>query len=106
MKSITAKAKKRRENQDLFRFQLEFNYSLEFGFWNLDFLDRGFCPVAIIMKKQDLIIIVALFALMLAWPMVYTRFFKPPPVPVKPTTAMETARPPAWTNQASVPPSD
>ncbi|MBU0715272.1 MAG: membrane protein insertase YidC [Verrucomicrobia bacterium] len=54
------------------------------------------------MKKQDLIIIVALFALMLAWPMVYTRFFKPPPVPAKPTAAMETARAQALTNQASV----
>jgi len=50
------------------------------------------------MKKQDLIIIVALFALMLAWPMVYTRFFKPAPVPAKPAAAMETARTPALTN--------
>jgi YidC/Oxa1 family membrane protein insertase len=47
------------------------------------------------MKKQDLLIIVALFALMLAWPVVYTRFFSPPPIPAKPTTAMVT-------NQASV----
>ena len=54
------------------------------------------------MKKQDLIIVIALFALMLAWPMVYTRFFKPPPVPAKPTAAMETARSPALTNQASI----
>ncbi|MBU4366164.1 MAG: membrane protein insertase YidC [Verrucomicrobia bacterium] len=54
------------------------------------------------MKKQDLIIVIALFALMLAWPMVYTRFFKPPPVPAKPATAMETARSPALANQASI----
>lgn len=54
------------------------------------------------MKKQDLIIIVALFALMLAWPMVYTRFFQPPPVPAKPITAMETAPSPALTNQAAI----
>ncbi|MCX6994089.1 MAG: membrane protein insertase YidC [Kiritimatiellaeota bacterium] len=54
------------------------------------------------MKKQDLIIIVALFALMLAWPMVYTRFFQPPPAPTKPATAMEAARSSAMTNQASV----
>ncbi|MFH1970666.1 MAG: membrane protein insertase YidC, partial [Verrucomicrobiota bacterium] len=54
------------------------------------------------MKKQDLIIIVALFALMLAWPMVYTRFFKPPPVPAKSSAAMETALSPALTDQAAV----
>jgi len=47
------------------------------------------------MKKQDLIIIVVLFALMLAWPMVYTRFFQPPPAPAKPA-----ALAPALTNQA------
>lgn len=54
------------------------------------------------MKKQDLIIIVVLFALMLAWPMVYTRFFQPPPVPVKPAAAMEKALSPALTNQAPI----
>lgn len=54
------------------------------------------------MKKQDLIIIVALFALMLAWPMVYTRFFKPPPAPAKPAATMQTALSPALTNQASI----
>ncbi|MDD5679409.1 MAG: membrane protein insertase YidC [Kiritimatiellae bacterium] len=41
------------------------------------------------MKKQDLIIIVVLFALMLAWPMVYTRYFQAKPSPGKPAAAME-----------------
>ncbi|MFH1477032.1 MAG: membrane protein insertase YidC [Verrucomicrobiota bacterium] len=53
------------------------------------------------MKKQDLIIIVVLFALMLAWPMVYNRFFQSPPVPAKPTTAIETTCSPALTDQVS-----
>ena len=53
------------------------------------------------MKKQDPVIIVVLFALMLAWPMVYTRFFQPPPVPAKPAAAMEKALSPALNNQAS-----
>jgi len=38
------KREKRKENQDLFCLQLEFYYSLEFGFWNLEFLDCGLCP--------------------------------------------------------------
>ena len=50
------------------------------------------------MKKQDLIIIVALFALMLAWPMVYSRYFKSAPIPARQTTAVGTA----LTNQAPV----
>ncbi|MFA5044253.1 MAG: membrane protein insertase YidC, partial [Kiritimatiellia bacterium] len=57
-----------------------------------------------IMKKQDLIVIVALFALMLAWtmgwPKIEARFFPPPPAPAKPAAAMESARAPALTNQA------
>ncbi len=53
------------------------------------------------MKKQDLIIVVVLFMLMMAWPMVYTRFFQPTPPPAKPAAATGAALAPSLTNQAA-----
>ncbi len=54
------------------------------------------------MKKQDLIIVVVLFALMLAWPLVYNRFFAPPPAKAKPTAVMEKTRITALADQTPV----
>ncbi len=56
------------------------------------------------MKKQDLIVIAILFGLMLAWPMVYTRFLAPPrPAAPAPAAAPDPAGAPGAA-EASAPP--